>query len=142
MANRILPAGRYWITVNHDDQFGTWQGWLDAMKDSVHVETTESVTDSDIPYEFYIFTTSKDLVWERGDQPTIAGPEIKARIDTVQRPDPEPDFTDKIHDTVLELEREAKSAAKILTWAVVIGLGIYAFSQLKHQTPRKAEREA
>jgi hypothetical protein len=136
MASRILPAGRYWITINHDSNFGTWQGWLDAFKDSIRVETTQSVdaAGSDPAYEFYIFVTSKDLIWERGDIPTVAGPNIKSKADTLDREDPTPDLTDRLHDTISELGNEAKSAAKLLTWIAFIGLGIYAYSQLK-KTP-------
>ena len=89
-----LPVGRYWIDVSKEPvPLGTWQGFLAASSGFVHVETTEDDPD----FSFFIFTTSKELVWPEGiGFPSIAGPDIKSRADTVQRPDPQPDFIDTI----------------------------------------------
>lgn len=119
-AARILPKGRYWITINHDDQQGTWLGWLDALKDDIHVENTSSrEAEGYAPaWDFYIFTTDKDLIWLRDDAPSIAGPDIKSVQDTVQRPDPEPDITDQISDAA---KKAGKGVADALNTFVVVG---------------------
>jgi hypothetical protein len=89
-----LPVGRYWIEVSQDPvPLGTWRGFLSAFPEFVHVDQTEE----DDASTFAIFTTSKALVWPDGiGAPNIADPTIKSRADTVQRPDPEPDFIDTI----------------------------------------------
>jgi hypothetical protein len=97
---RILAPGRYWMSVPSDEQIGTWLGWLDAFKDSVHVEETEDHTEQDPPWFFYIWTTSKPLVWERGDWPTVAGANIKSSGDTVQKPDLPLNFPDSLANTL------------------------------------------
>lgn len=93
---RILAPGRYWMSVPSDEQIGTWLGWLNAFKDSVKVEETEDHTAQDPPWFFYIWTTNQPLVWERGDWPTKAGPNIKSSQDTVQKPDLPLDFPDAL----------------------------------------------
>jgi len=120
---RLLPAGRYWFTVNHDDQYGTWLGWLDAFKDHVHVENTSSrEAEGDSPaWDFYIFTTDKDLIWERGDHPTKAGPEIKSVEDTITRPAPSPDLIDTIPSPG---DIGKKVASGIGTMATIIAAGV------------------
>jgi hypothetical protein len=89
-----LPVGRYWIDISKEPvPMGTWQGFLGAATGFVHVESTED----DETQSFYIFTTTKELVWPDGiGSPSIAGPAIKSKADTVQRPDPEPDAIDQI----------------------------------------------
>jgi hypothetical protein len=89
-----LPAGRYWIDVSNEPvPLGTWQGFVSAFKDFVHIESTVD----DGVHSWFLFTTSKPLVWPEGiGFPTVAGPEIRSRADTVQRPDPVPDFLDSL----------------------------------------------
>lgn len=112
-----LPAGRYWIDISKEPvPLGTWQGFLSAFHGFVHVDTTEE----DDAFAFSIFTTSKALVWPDGiGYPTIAGPNIKSRDDTVQAPDPEPDLTDQI-PTVKQLVSGVGDTVKIV--AVVVGI--------------------
>ncbi len=89
-----LPAGRYWIDVSKEPtQLGTFLGFLDAAKGFVHVEATEDDPD----FSWYLFTTTKDLVWPSNiGYPTIAEKNVKSRADTVQRLDPEKDVLDQI----------------------------------------------
>lgn len=119
-----LPAGRYWIDVSKDPvPLGTFQGFLSAFKEFIHV----GVTEDDPEFSFFIFTTSKPLVWPQGiGYPTIAGPEVKSRADTVQRPDPEKDVTDLL-PTAGDLVKGAENA---LFWLAVIVGGAVAFKLL------------
>lgn len=112
-----LPAGRYWIDVSKEPvPLGTWQGFLSAFAEFVHVDTTEEDED----FAFSIFTTSKALVWPEGiGYPTIAGADIKSRADTVQRPDPEPDLIDQI-PTVKQIVSGVGDTVKLV--AVVVGI--------------------
>jgi hypothetical protein len=112
-----LPAGRYWIDVSKEPvPFGTWQGFLSAFPESIHVDNTEE----DDEFAFSIFTTTKSLVWPEGiGYPTIAGSSIKSRADTVQRPDPEPDLTDQL-PTVKQLVSGVGDTVKLV--AVVVGI--------------------
>lgn len=112
-----LPAGRYWIDVSKEPvPFGTWQGFLSAFPEFVHVDATEE----DEAFAFSIFTTSKALIWPEGiGYPTIAGPGIKSRADTVQRPDPELDTLDQI-PTVKDLVSGVGDTVKLV--AVVVGI--------------------
>lgn len=129
----ILPKGRYWFTVNRDDKLGTWLGWLDAFKDSVHVENTSSRPEEDgsPAWDFYIFSTSKDLLWERSDHPTKAGPEIQSVADTVQRPEPIKDIPDVIVDTLHDAPDVVRTAA------VVLGLAAFGLGALFVLTRRR-----
>lgn len=89
-----LPAGRYWIDVSKEPtSLGTFLGFLDAGKSFVHVEVTEDDPD----FSWYLFATTKDLVWPSNiGYPTIAEKNVKSRADTIQRPDPEKDVLDQI----------------------------------------------
>ena len=139
---RILPKGRYWISIVSDDNEGTWLGWLDAFRDSVHVEVTEDhdpgVLESGKPWKFYIFTTSKDLVWERGDFPNDAPASIKSSNDTVDRPNYQLDFPDRLDEFTKRAAASLSSTVGVLTWGLVIGLGVYAYVNLR-KTPKRKE---
>lgn len=119
----ILPKGRYWIDVSKDPkELGTFEGFLSAFKEFVHVEVTDDVADDQSYRPFYIFTTDKDLVWPEGiGRPTIAGPNIRSRADTVQRPDPEKDLLDEL-PTAGDIGKAAGTFVQ--TAAVVAGVGI------------------
>lgn len=120
----ILPKGRYWIDVSKDPkQLGTFEGFLSAFKDSIHVDSTEEDDD----FAWYLFTTAKDLVWPEGiGRPTIAGPNIHSRSDTVQRGDPEKDFTDTL-PTTTDIGKAVGSAVQTATIVVVIAIGAAVF---------------
>lgn len=112
----VLPTGRYWIDVSTEPTpMGTWLGFLDAAKGFVHVENTE--TDDD--FAFSIFATTKPLIWPEGiGTPTDAPPNIKSRADTVQRPDPEPDFLDTV-PTGAQIFAGISDTAKLVVWVLV-----------------------
>jgi hypothetical protein len=121
--NHILPKGRYWIDISKEPkELGTFEGFLSAFKDSIHVDSTEE----DDAFAWYLFTTAKDLVWPEGiGRPTIAGPNIHSRSDTVQRGDPEKDFIDTL-PTAGDIGKAASKAAStfLQTAAVVGGIAI------------------
>jgi hypothetical protein len=119
-----LPAGRYWIDVSKEPKpLGTFEGFLSAFADFIHVESTED----DPEFSLYIFNTSKPLVWPEGiGYPTIAGADIKSRADTVQRPDPEKDVTDVI-PTAGDL---VKGASNALFWLALVVGGAVVFKLL------------
>lgn len=111
-----LPAGRYWIDISKEPvPLGTWQGFLAAAKGFVHVDSTEDDPD----FSWFLFTTSKPLVWPEGiGAPTIADKSVKSRSDTVDRPDPEPDFLDTV-PTGAQLFAGIGDTAKLVVWVLV-----------------------
>lgn len=134
-----LPPGRYWIDLFPSPVDGKPDGrehfaeWSDRHNDAVHVETTQSF-DSDPPRTFVIFKTFKDLPWgqEMGTVvgfPTIAGKEVQASEDTVQRPPPEETAPPTFFEGI----------GKVILWTAggVVALG--ALSILYSYLKRKAE---
>jgi hypothetical protein len=111
-----LPAGRYWIDISKEPvPLGTWQGFLAASSGFVHVDSTED----DPAYSWFLFTTTKPLVWPEGiGSPNIADQSVTSRSDTVDRPDPEPDFTDQI-PTPGQLIAGVSGTAKLVVWVLV-----------------------
>lgn len=49
--------------------------------------------------DWVLFEVTAPAVWDYDamGSPTVAGPEVKSEADTVQRPEPEPDITEKIY---------------------------------------------
>lgn len=100
IANERIPQGRYWSDVfeHQENTFSAWLTWNVKAK-FVTVEHTESpATDGDPSFVIYSVTAETGAPWPTDEAmpvPNIAGPEIKSKADTVQRPDPEPDISDR-----------------------------------------------
>lgn len=97
-----LPIGWYWVDVpnDKDEAFGQW-----IEHNGITVKETKEhrdeglLIDSDVKAISYLFYVPKETPWEGPGFPTIASQETKLD-DTVQRPDPEPDFTDQLADAI------------------------------------------
>lgn len=116
-----IPAGRYWIEVSNEPiPTGTWLGFLDAFRGFVHVENTEQ----DEAFTFSIFATSKPLVWPEGiGLPNVAPPSVRSRADTVQAPDPEPEFVDTL-PAASQLVSSVSGTIQLAVWVLVAFVGV------------------
>jgi hypothetical protein len=125
-----LPVGRYWIDVNNSktDEFNAFMA---SHKGSARVEVTEGdgseeATEGNTSEKggttFYIFTVSKPFTWLSVNFgfPTIAGPNIKSKSDTIQSPDLPKNALDELDVTLTKIGGFAMLGLGIL------GLGLIA----------------
>ncbi len=116
-----VPVGRYWIDVQNSktDEFN---GFLASHSKSIHTDTTEGDSSEEGGTTFYIFKVLTPVTWlpVNFGFPTIAGPEVKSKSDTVQRPDLPKNPLDDLDDTLSKLGSVAKIGLGIL------GLGLLA----------------
>jgi hypothetical protein len=113
-----LPAGRYWLDV-FGEQRAKFTAWRLLNGKAVRVLATES-HDTDPPRDWVRFDTTAPVPWEAAfGFPTIvpAGADVTTSGQTVQRPDPEPEFLDTIDAKKLE-------GTVFTTAGIVVGLGI------------------
>jgi hypothetical protein len=122
-----LPAGHYWIEVSTDPKVaGTFQGFLDASKGFVHVDTTTQDPD----FTFYVFTTTKDLIWPAGiGSPNIAAASVKARSDVQTIPDLPKEAADTIDTS--KILAGVGTISKVLLWSVAAVAAYEVFKMLK-----------
>jgi hypothetical protein len=115
-----LPPGRYW-----QDFFGpkvdVATAWLLAQSQAgrARVDATEGSGDAGT---WMLFTVSKPMPWPELElgAPTIAGPEVKSRADTAQRPPPEPGIIDQLKPSDIPWLAMAVGAAATLALLVLV----------------------
>lgn len=115
-----IPTGWYWIDLLTPFQRDTWSDWLKANNtgpDDVKVQVRKSEG------TWKLFQVKEPVprwpVEAKLGFPTLAPYEEKTdRGDTVQRPDPEPDITDRFDpDSVGQsIEETADKAAHLAKW--------------------------
>jgi len=114
-----LPVGRYWIDVQNA-KAEEFNGFLASHKTTIHTEVTEG-DGAEGGTTFYIFSVSKPVTWLpiNFGFPTIAGPEIKSKSDTVQRPDLPKNALDDLDTTLTQLGMFAKLGLGILALGLI-----------------------
>ena len=112
-----LPPGRYWIHLDRDDA-PSFDAWRLSHKQEATIATSH---DRESGWTWYLFVTSAPLPWDAAawGYPTVAGEDVRSETDVVQRPDPEPDFAER-------LERAADKAGR----GLLIGVGAIVVAAL------------
>lgn len=115
-----LPIGRYWIDILNS-KVEEFSGFLEGHKSTIHVEVTEGDSSEEGGTTFYLFNTSAPFTWlpVNFGYPTIAGPEIKSKADTTQRPDLPKNPLDNLADNLDKIEGFAKLGLGILALAFI-----------------------
>jgi hypothetical protein len=144
-----LPIGRYWLDLVGPEKLARFEGAVkglnEAHPDIIHVINTAHHDATVVPAapqrDWVLFEITSPAIWDHeniGD-PTIAGPDVTAESDTVQRP-PEPeDVSTRIADTVEDAEKSlgtiGGTIAKVAVGAGVVvvgGLALYLVFGRRH----------
>ncbi len=143
-----LPGGQYWVDV-----FGAnipkADAWFRAFSGlGVHVDAAQSFDSSPVRnwYKFtYTPTLGVPVVWDTSlGFPTVADSSITQSLDTVQRPNPELDITDKLSSWINETEQKLAgslgSVAAVVPYAILGAAGYAAYLLLGYIAVRKVKR--
>ena len=89
--------------------------------------------------DWVLFQTTAPAIWDFKEMgvPTVAGADVKSEGDTVQRPEPEPDITDKILDWEHGI---GGTVGKVVLGSVaIITLGAVGFLVIRTAMTRKGK---
>lgn len=124
-----LPEGRYW-----QDFFGpkieAATKYFQQHAGSSFVESTEGSDDE--AGTWILFKVLEPIPWPAVEFgfPTVAGPEIHHRGDTVQRPPREKDPLDQVDDAIKDAGGSAAVAVKTVALGVGVILGLFLVQKL------------
>lgn len=137
-----IPAGRYWLNVKTPGLDGGAQrtafySWVSrqngdlAQSPDRPVQIVHAEDGPSDGMDFYIFKVLRPVPrWPDNTGlglPDIAGPHIRSSDDTVQRPDPPKDLTDRIDDVVNSAQDSVTSSFGPLVMFAAVGLSLYLF---------------
>lgn len=131
--SKTLPKGFYWWDALSPEKAAAFTAWRSSHGAAVKVRSTVDHRDESPARTWFLFEVLEPSEWLDAAKfgfPTIATART-AEADTVQKPDPEKDPTDKLADAV-DVNRLIEGA-KTFSWVAALALGALTLFKLRRK---------
>jgi len=131
--SKTLPKGFYWWDALSPEKAAAFTAWRSSHGEAVKVRSTVEHSDETPVRTWFLFEVLSPSDWLDAAKfgfPTIASSRT-SEADTVQKPDPEKDPSDKLADA-LDVNRLVEGA-KTFAWVGGLGLGLLTLYKLRRK---------